>query len=80
MSKLDLINPIDYRFKNLKNQLKKANELGIIVVVIVGPEELAEKKVTIRNMISEEQKTVYFDELIEEIYNIIEELGDNKFD
>ncbi len=71
---------IDYRFKNLKNQLKRANELGIVIVLIIGPEELAEKKVTIRNMISEEQKTVYFDEIIEEIYNIIEELGDNKFD
>jgi histidyl-tRNA synthetase len=71
---------IDYRFKNLKNQLKKANELGIVIVLIIGPEELAERKVTIRNMISEEQKKVYFDEIIDEIYNIIDELGNNKFD
>ena len=71
---------IDYRFKNLKNQLKKANELGIIIVLIVGPEELAKRTVTIRNMISEEQKTIYFDEVIDEIYQIIDEFGDNKFD
>ncbi len=68
---------IDYRFKNLKNQLSRANELGIVIVLIIGPEELAERRVTIRNMISEEQKTVDFDEIIDEIYEIIDELGDN---
>ncbi|MFW9879922.1 MAG: histidine--tRNA ligase [Candidatus Thorarchaeota archaeon] len=71
---------IDYRFKNLKNQISKANELGILIVLIIGPEELAERTVTIRNMVSEEQKTVYFDEIIEEIYNIIDEFSDDKFE
>jgi len=71
---------IDYRFKNLKNQLKKANELGVIIVLIIGSEELTDKTVTIRNMVSEEQKTVDLDELIDEIYNIIDQFGDNKFD
>ena len=70
---------IDYRFKNLKNQIKKANELGVIIVLIVGPEELAERTVTIRNMVSEEQKTVNIDEVINEIYNTIDEFGDDKF-
>lgn len=71
---------IDYRFKNLKNQLKKANELGVMIVLIVGPEELTERTVTIRNMVSEEQKTVYIDEIINEIYKIIDGFTDNKFD
>ncbi|MFX1379077.1 MAG: histidine--tRNA ligase [Promethearchaeota archaeon] len=71
---------IDYRFKNLKNQLSKANELGIIIVLIVGPEELSEKKVTIRNMISQEQKMVSLDELMDEIYNIMDDLSDNNYD
>ena len=71
---------IDYRFKNLKNQLKKANELGVIIVLIIGSEELTDRTVTIRNMISEEQKTVDLDELIDEIYDIIDQFGDNKFD
>jgi histidyl-tRNA synthetase len=71
---------IDYRFKNLKNQIKKANDLGITIVLIVGPEELSEKKVTIRNMISQEQKTVDLDELIDEIYNIMDELSEDNFD
>ncbi|UCC20687.1 MAG: histidine--tRNA ligase [Promethearchaeota archaeon] len=71
---------IDYRFKNLKNQIKKANELGILIVLIIGPEELAERTVTIRNMVSEEQKTVNFDAVIEEIYSIIDEFNEDKFE
>ena len=71
---------IDYRFKNLKNQLKKANELGVIIVLIVGPEELTDRTITIRNMVSEEQKTVDLDELLDKIYDIIDQFGNNKFD
>jgi len=71
---------IDYRFKNLKNQLKRANELGIIIVLILGPEELTDRTVTIRNMISGAQITVSVDEIIDEIYNIIDELGNKEFD
>jgi histidyl-tRNA synthetase len=71
---------IDYRFKNLKNQISRANELGIVIVLIVGPEELSEKKVTIRNMISHEQQMVDLDNLIDEIYNIIDKLSNDEFD
>ena len=71
---------IDYRFRNLKNQLKKANELGVIIVLIVGPEELTERTITIRNMVSEEQKTIDLDELVDEIYDIIDKFGNNKFE
>ncbi|MFX1454907.1 MAG: histidine--tRNA ligase [Promethearchaeota archaeon] len=68
---------IDYRFKNLKSQLKRASELGVIIVIIIGPEEVEENKVVIRNMISEEQKSVNINELIDEIYIIIDEFGEN---
>ena len=71
---------IDYRFKNLKNQLSKANELGVLIVLIIGPEELTERTVTIRNMVSEEQKTIELDDLIDEIYDIIDQFDDNKLD
>ncbi|MFW9897445.1 MAG: His/Gly/Thr/Pro-type tRNA ligase C-terminal domain-containing protein [Candidatus Thorarchaeota archaeon] len=69
---------VDYRFKNLKNQLKRASELGVIIVIIIGPEEVEENKVVIRNMISEEQKSVNINELIDEIYFIIDEFGENR--
>jgi len=66
---------VDYRFSNLKNQLSKANELGNIITLIIGPNEMKEKKVTIRNMISEEQITVDKELVIDEIYKIIEKYG-----
>jgi len=65
---------VDYKFKNLKSQLKKANELGILIVLIIGPEEVERNKVTIRNMVSEEQKSVNSEDIIEEIYTILDEL------
>ena len=66
---------VDYRFNNLKNQLSKANELGNIITLIIGPNEIKDKQVTIRNMISEEQITVDMERLIDEIYKIIDEYG-----
>ncbi len=68
---------IDYRFKNLKNQLKKANELGVLVTLIVGPDEMEKNRVTIKNMVSEEQKSVYFEDVIDEIYSILDELEES---
>jgi len=64
---------IDYRFKNLKNQLKKASELGVIISLIVGPDEMEKNRVTIKNMVSEEQKTILVEDLIDEIYGMIDE-------
>jgi histidyl-tRNA synthetase len=71
---------IDYRFKNLKNQIKKASELGVMVTLIVGPDEMEKKKVTVKNMISEEQKTISIDELVDELYNIIDEFDESEED
>jgi histidyl-tRNA synthetase len=68
---------IDYRFKNLKNQLSKANELGVLITIIVGPQEISQNKIIIRNMVTNEQKTVSFSKLIEEIYKIFDELEDS---
>ena len=65
---------VDYRFNNIKNQLKKANELGVFITLIIGSKEMAEKKVTIRNMVSEDQKTINIDDVIDELYNILDEL------
>ena len=66
---------IDYRFKNLKNQLKKANELGVLIALIIGPKEAENLKVSIKNMAAEEQSTIDIGDLIDKIYNIIEEYG-----
>ncbi|MFX1344494.1 MAG: histidine--tRNA ligase [Promethearchaeota archaeon] len=68
---------IDYRFKNLKNQLKRASELGVIISLIVGPDEMEKNRVTVKNMISEEQKTILVEDLIDEIYRIIDEFEES---
>jgi histidyl-tRNA synthetase len=71
---------IDYRFKNLKNQLKRANELGVLIALIVGPDEMENNQVTVKNMVSEEQKTISFDDLIDEIYRILDEYEESETD
>ncbi len=63
---------VDYRFSNLKNQLSKANELGVLIVLIIGPKEMELNEVTIKNMRTEEQETITISSLIDKIYDIID--------
>ncbi|MFW9946950.1 MAG: histidine--tRNA ligase [Candidatus Odinarchaeota archaeon] len=67
---------IDFKFKNLKNQLSKANELGVLITLIVGAKEMNKNEVTVRNMKTEEQTTIKIDKLIEEFYNILDEFAE----
>jgi histidyl-tRNA synthetase len=69
---------IDYRFNNLKNQLAKANEIGVLIALIIGPKEMERNEVTIKNMISEEQKTINIDNLIDELYRILDEIEEKE--
>ena len=64
---------IDYRFSNLKNQLSKANELGVLIALIIGPKEMEQNEVTVKNMKTEEQLTIKVSSLIDKIYDIIDE-------
>ncbi len=64
---------VDYRFSNLKNQLSKANELGVLIVLIIGPKEKEQNEVTIKNMKTEAQETIKISSLIDKIYDIIDE-------
>ncbi|MFX0008829.1 MAG: His/Gly/Thr/Pro-type tRNA ligase C-terminal domain-containing protein [Candidatus Hermodarchaeota archaeon] len=49
--------------------------MGVLITLVIGPNEMEENKVTIKNMISEKQKTIKIVDLSDEIYNIIEEYG-----
>jgi histidyl-tRNA synthetase len=64
---------VDYRFSNLKNQLSKANELGVLIVLIIGSKEMEQNEVTIKNMKTEDQGTINISFLIDKIYDIIDE-------
>ena len=48
---------IDYSCGKLGNQISKANELNCKAVVIIGPKEQEEKSVTIKNLLTNTQKT-----------------------
>lgn len=58
--------------KNFRNQLIKANELGMLISLIIEPKEMEQKEVIIKNMKTDKQKTFKIDTLIEEIYEIID--------
>jgi histidyl-tRNA synthetase len=64
---------VDYRFSNLKNQLSKANEIGILIVLIIGSKEMDQNEVTIKNMKTEKQETIKNSSLVDKIYDIIDE-------
>ena len=64
---------VDYRFSNLKNQLSKANDLGVLIVLVIGSKEREQKIVTIKNMKTKEQDTIKIESLIDKIYEIIDE-------
>ncbi|MFX0011616.1 MAG: His/Gly/Thr/Pro-type tRNA ligase C-terminal domain-containing protein, partial [Candidatus Hermodarchaeota archaeon] len=65
---------VDYRFSNLKNELSRANELGVLIALIIGPKEMEKNEITVRNMKTEEQETIKNNLLIDKIYDIIEDL------
>lgn len=52
---------------NLKKRMMKANKANAYKAVIIGSDELAENKVTVKDLDSGEQKTVAADKIIEEM-------------
>jgi len=48
---------IDYSCEKLGNQISKANELNCKAIAIIGPQEQEEKSVTIKNLLTNTQKT-----------------------
>lgn len=71
---------IDYRFKNFKNQLKRANEFGVLIALFVGSDEMENDKVTIKNIVSKEQKIISSNDLIDEIYRILDDYEESAMD
>jgi histidyl-tRNA synthetase len=62
---------IDYRFDSVGNQLSKANDLENKISLIIGPNEMKKNQITIKNMISEEQVTIGYENLISKINKIL---------
>ena len=58
---------MDHQQRSLKSQFKLANKLGAAFVAILGPDEMAQGIVTLRNMASHEEQIVSFDDLPAEL-------------
>jgi len=58
-----------YLEKGMKPKMKYANRIGVPYVVIIGESEMAENKLTLRNMLGDGQQTVSVSEAIEIIKN-----------
>ena len=56
----------------LRGQFGLANDKGIPLVLIAGPDEIEKEQVNIKNMRSGEQVTVAFNKLIEQVNRILE--------
>jgi histidyl-tRNA synthetase len=63
---------------SLGKQIRHADKKGIPFVVIAGPDELAEDKVTIRRMFRSKQATVDQEEMIDTINRWLAELEDGE--
>lgn len=61
----------DHQHRSLKSQFKLADKLGAQVVVILGPDELREGQVRIRDMRSHEETLVQKDVVAGEVSNLL---------
>lgn len=57
----------DYENKSLKGAMRKANDAGARYVLIIGEDELKKKTVTLKDMVSSQQKEVKTELLINEL-------------
>ncbi|MCF7872611.1 MAG: histidine--tRNA ligase, partial [Candidatus Omnitrophica bacterium] len=60
----NIVSTCDFRKKSLKAQLRYGQKIGSNFVIILGEEELKEKKVILKDMGKSQQETVELDQLI----------------
>lgn len=70
LRKNDFIVEIDLMGRNVKSLLSQASKLKAKYAILVGPDELSEGKVVVRNMDTREEKTVQRDALIGQIEKV----------
>jgi len=56
---------MDAMARNVKGQFKYADRLGARNTIVIGDDEIAQQKVTIKDMSTSEQRTVAFDDIME---------------
>jgi histidyl-tRNA synthetase len=68
---------MDHQGRSLKAQMKAADRLGVSIVVLIGPDEVAAGEVTLRDMDSKTERRVEMARLTDEVY---EALADRSID
>jgi histidyl-tRNA synthetase len=61
----------DYAGASLKSQMKKADRLGSMYVLIIGEDELSKRTAILRNMKTKEQSELGMDNLASELFKIL---------
>lgn len=61
----------DYQGRSLKSQFKQADRLNAQICVVLGPDELAEDKVVVRNMATHEQSKVALGDVVEQVSHLM---------
>lgn len=61
----------DFRGKSMKASMKRANKLNAAFVLIVGDNELAQKKLVLRNMATKEQTEIGLNNLVNDLKKLI---------
>lgn len=64
-----IVSDADYESKSLKGALRRANDLSAGYVLIIGEDELKKGVVTLKDMLSGEQREVKRDDIITELKN-----------
>lgn len=59
---------ICYEGKNIKNKMKYANKIGVEYVIIIGQDEIMNKKYVLKNMITGEQYNVKYEQIFEKLF------------
>jgi len=58
---------MDHQSRSLKAQMKNADRLGSLLVILVGPDELAAGEVTVRDMTDKQERRLPLEDIEEEI-------------
>lgn len=58
---------MDHQGRSLKSQFKAADKLGVKMVLILGPEEVAQSAIKVRDMSSREETLVDLDKVIDQL-------------
>lgn len=64
----------------LRGQFGLANDKGIPLVVIAGPDEMEQQQATLKNMLSGEQKALSLNSLAETISNLLDQISGSRRD